>query len=303
MNFEKLFTDYKINYNNRVNKGWTNVTCPFCDDKTFNGGFNNIGNYYHCWKCGGHNFKQALSLVTNITSSQNDDLIQQYQGRNIILNKLNKKKTSATKLILPSQTLLPNEREYLRKRNFNPKYLHEKYKIVGGGISGKWKYRIIIPLILNNQIVSWTGRSILPKETLKKLKISRYKNLSIEESVVDPKSILYNLDNCQHETAVLTEGAFDVMRLGDDFFCSFGTELTQSQISIISQRFKKVFILFDNEKEAQLKARKFGLQIASIGVEVEIVDAYGDFNKNDGGELNKEEVDKIRKELGLKSSL
>ena len=303
MNFEKLFTDYKINYNNRVNKGWTNVTCPFCDDKTFNGGFNNIGNYYHCWKCGGHNFKQALSLVTNIPSSQIDDLIQQYQGRNIILNKLNKKKTSATKLILPSQTLLPNEREYLRKRNFNPKYLHEKYKIVGGGISGKWKYRIIIPLILNNQIVSWTGRSILPKETLKKLKISRYKNLSIEESVVDPKSILYNLDNCQHETAVLTEGAFDVMRLGDDFFCSFGTELTQSQISIISQRFKKVFILFDNEKEAQLKARKFGLQIASIGVEVEIVDAYGDFNKNDGGELNKEEVDKIRKELGLKSSL
>ena len=300
MNFEKLFTDYHIDYNNRVNKGWTNITCPFCDDKTFNGGFNNIGDYYHCWKCGGHNFKQALSLVTNIPNNQIDDLIQQYQGRNILLNKLNKKHAKANQIKLPTDTFTKKERQYLKSRNFNPKFLHEKYKISGGGITGKWKYRIIIPLILNDQIVSWTGRSILPKEILNKLKIPRYKNLSIEESVIDPKSVLYNLDNCKNKIGVLTEGAFDVMRLGDDFFCSFGTELTQSQISIISQKFDKVFILFDNEKKAQLKARKFGLQIASMGIEVEVVDAYSDFNKNDGGELNDDEVKIIRSELGLR---
>lgn len=301
MNFEKLFTDYHIEYNNRVNKGWTNITCPFCDDKTFNGGFNNIGDYYHCWKCGGHNFEQALSLVTNIPSNQIKELIEQYQGRNLLLNKLNKKQAQATKLKLPTDGFTKSERQYLLSRNFSPRLLKEKYKVVGGGLTGSWKYRIIIPLILNGQIVSWTGRSILPKETLKKLKIPRYKNLSIEQSVIDPKSILYNLDNCKNKVAVLTEGAFDVMRLGDDFFCSFGTELTQSQISIIGQRFEKIFIMFDDEIKAQNKARKFGLQIASIGVEVEIVNAYADFNKNDGGELNNEEVMIIRKELGLKS--
>lgn len=299
MNFEKLFTDYKINYNNRVNKGWTNVTCPFCDDKTFNGGFNNAGDYFHCWKCGGHDFKQSLVRTVNIPFNEVDTLIEQYAGRNSLLNVLNKKQAKATKLTLPTNTFTPAERKYLKQRNFSPKLLHEKYKIVGGGITGAWKYRIIIPLILDGKIVSWTGRSILSKQKINELKIPRYKNLSIEQSVIDPKSILYNLDNCMSETAVLTEGAFDVMRLGDGFFCSFGTELTQAQIIEIKNRFSKVFIMFDNEVEAQAKARKFGLQIASMGVDVEIVDAYGDFNKNDGGELTESEVQIIRKELGL----
>ena len=300
MNFVKLFNDYNVEYDTRVNKGWTNVTCPFCDDKTFNGGFNNAGDYYHCWKCGGHNFKQALARTVNIPFNEVDTLIEQYAGRNSVLNTLNKKQAKATKLTLPTDTFTSAERKYLKERNFSPKLLHEKYKIVGGGITGSWKYRIIIPLVLNGKIVSWTARTILSKQQQQKLKIPRYKNLSIEQSVVDPKSVLYNLDHCEDKIAVLTEGAFDVIRMGDGFFCSFGTELTQSQISMIKQRFEKVFIMFDNEEEAQAKARKFGLQIASIGVEVELVDCYGDFNKNDAGELNEKEVQIIRHELGLK---
>ncbi len=300
MNFVKLFNDYNVEYDTRVNKGWTNVTCPFCDDKTFNGGFNNAGDYYHCWKCGGHNFKQALARTVNIPFNEIDTLVEQYAGRNSVLNTLNKKQAKATKLSLPTDTFTQAERKYLKERNFSPKLLHEKYKIVGGGIIGSWKYRIIIPLVLNGKIVSWTARTILSKQQQQKLKIPRYKNLSIEQSVVDPKSVLYNLDHCEDKIAVLTEGAFDVIRMGDGFFCSFGTELTQSQISMIKQRFEKVFIMFDNEEEAQAKARKFGLQIASIGVEVELVDCYGDFNKNDAGELNEKEVQIIRHELGLK---
>lgn len=299
MNFVKLFTDYKVDFNVRVNKGWTNVSCPFCDDKTFNGGFNNAENYFHCWKCGGHNFKQALSLVTGVPKQQVNQLVEQYQGRNAVLSKLNKKEAKGIKLTLPTSTFTKAERKYLEFRDFDPDLLQSKYKIVGGGIAGEWKYRIIIPLIYNNVVVSWTGRSILSKNMQKELKIPRYKNLSIEKSVVNPKSVFYNLDNCKKEIAVLTEGAFDVMRLGDDFFCSFGTELTQAQIKLMSERFKKIFIMFDNEKEAQVKARKFGLEIASTGVDVEVVDAYGDFNKNDGGELTKEEVKMIRQELNL----
>ena len=300
MNFVKLFNDYNVEYDTRVNKGWTNVTCPFCNDKTFNGGFNNAGDYYHCWKCGGHNFKQALARTVNIPFNEVDTLIEQYAGRNSVLNALNKKQAKATKLKLPTDTFTPAERKYLKERNFSPKLLHEKYKIVGGGITGSWKYRIIIPLVLNGKIVSWTARTILSKQQQQKLKIPRYKNLSIEQSVIGPKSVLYNLDHCEDKIAVLTEGAFDVIRMGDGFFCSFGTELTQSQISMIKQRFEKVFIMFDNEEEAQAKARKFGLQIASIGVEVELVDCYGDFNRNDAGELNEKEVQIIRHELGLK---
>lgn len=302
MDFIKLFEDYNIPYNTKINRGWVNSNCPYCDTKidSFNMGFNPAQDYCTCWKCGGHNLQLTLSKLLSIPKTQIDEVIEQYKGRTSLLNTLNGKKIAKAKhLELPTDTFTPLERKYLKERNFSPKLLHEKYKLVGGGISGDWKYRIIIPLIINGKIVSWTGRSILDKATLKQLNIPRYKNLSIEESVINPKECLFNVDNAQGKTVVLTEGAFDVMRLGDGFICSFGTTLTQTQIKEISQRYEKVFIMFDNEPEAQEKARKFGMQLSAIGVDVEVVDAYSDFGKNDGGELNDEEVKIIRKELNV----
>lgn len=302
MNFIKLFEDYKIPYNTKINRGWINSNCPFCDTKidSFNMGFNPAGDYCTCWKCGGHKLNDTLSKLLSIPKNKIDEVIEQYKGRMTLLNKLNGKRIGlASELKLPTDTFTSIERRYLTSRNFNPELLHDKYKVVGGGITGDWKYRIIIPLIINGKIISWTGRSILKKSKLKELNIPRYKNLSIEESVINPKETLFNLDHARNKTVVLTEGAFDVMRLGDGFICSFGTTLTQTQIKEISQRYEKVFIMFDNELEAQEKAKKFGMQISAMGVDVEIVDAYSDFGKNDGGELNDEEVKIIRKELGF----
>lgn len=302
MNFSKLFTDYKTPFIPGDKKGiWINVKCPYCDDRTFNGGFNSYGDYYHCWRCGGkHNLYKTLSKILNVPNSQIDDVLDNYRGKNDLIYRLNdNKEIKNIKLELPTDTFTPAERKYLKSRNFNPKELYEKYGVVGGGVTGRWKFRIIIPLIVGGKIVSWTGRSILSKEEIKELNIPRYKNLSIDESVCDCKKMLFNIDHCTKKTAVLTEGAFDCFRLGDDFFCSFGTELTQAQISEIKNRFKKVFIMFDNEELAQKKAKRFGLQLSAVGVDVEIVDAYSDFDKNDGGELDPEEVEIIRKELGV----
>lgn len=302
MNFEKLFTDYHVQFSTKINRGWVNVECPFCtSEHPLHLGFNPVGNYCTCWNCGSHDLKTALSVVLNVPKSEIADIMIQYEGRGGILLKLNKKVAKATKLNLPNDSFTSAERKYLQKRNFDPDFLHEKYKVVGGGVAGRWKYRIIIPVYLDGKLVSWTGRSILDKEILKEKEIPRYKNLSIEESVINIKECLFNIDNCKNDTAVLVEGAFDVMRLGDDFMCSMGTELTQSQINMISKNFEKIFIMFDNEIEAQKKAKKFGLQLASIGIDVEIVNGYADFNKNDGAELTDNEALIIRQELGLKS--
>lgn len=300
MNFQKLFEDYKIDYSLKTNRGWVNTKCIYCGGSSYKLGFNPTEDYCTCFACGLHNLKETLSKLLAIPKKNINDVIEQYKTRTIILNKLNDKKTTAVKnLVLPTDTFTPIERKYLKSRNFNPSYLHKKYNVVGGGIVGDWKYRIIIPVIINGKIVSWTGRSILEKSKLDELKIPRYKNLEIKKSVINPKECLFNLDNSKNKTVVLTEGPFDVMRLGDDFICSFGTSLTQSQIKEIRLRYDKVFIMFDNEIEAQQKARNYGQMLSSVGVDVEIVDAYSDFNKNDGGELNDEEVKLIRKELCL----
>lgn len=300
MNFQKLFEDYKIDYSLKTNRGWVNTKCIYCGGSSYKLGFNPTEDYCTCFACGLHNLKETLSKILSVPKKDINDVIEQYKTRTIILNKLNDKKTTAVKnLVLPTDTFTPIERKYLKSRNFNPSYLHKKYNVVGGGIVGDWKYRIIIPVIINGKIVSWTGRSILEKSKLDELKIPRYKNLEIKKSVINPKECLFNLDNSKNKTVVLTEGPFDVMRLGDDFICSFGTSLTQSQIKEIRLRYDKIFIMFDNEVEAQQKARNYGQMLSSVGVDVEIVDAYSDFNKNDGGELNDEEVKIIRKELCL----
>lgn len=299
--FIKLFKDYKIDYTTKRNRGWVNVSCVYChsSSNSLHLGFNLADGHCVCWKCGGHKLVITLARLLAIPSGEVEQVLAQYESRNNILNHLNKRIPLAKHLELPTDTFTTAEREYLRKRKFSPRFLHEKYKVVGGGITGEWKFRIIIPLIINGKIVSWTGRTIMNKKKADELEIPRYKNLSIEESCVNPKTSLFNLDNCHKSSVILTEGAFDVFRLGDNSMCCFGSALIEEQIAVIADRFEKVFILFDNEPEAQEKAKKYGLQIASMGVDVEVVNAYEDFDKNDGGELTPNEVEIIKKELGI----
>lgn len=287
--------------------GGFNVNCPWCDTKkdSFNLGINPSEDYGNCWKCGGHDIKDVLALLLGIPRRDVSDIIKPYMGRKSNLPSVSTRKASATFLSLPSDTFTSKERKYLEKRGFDADYLHEKYGVVGGGITGKWKFRIIIPIYYKGRLVSWTARSILSKDELKELDLPRYKNLSIEESVYPAKDIFFNLDNCVGDSVVLTEGCFDVMRLGDingnsdNVICSLGTQLTQAQIRLLSERFNKVYIMFDNEAEAQEKARKFGMQIASMGLEVEVIDAFSEFGVNDGAECNEEQVASIRRELGF----
>ena len=307
MNFQKLFEDYKIDYSLKTNRGWVNTKCIYCGGSSYKLGFNPTEDYCTCFACGSHNLKETLSKILSVPKKDIDDVIEQYKTRTIILNKLNDKKTTAVKnLVLPTDTFTPIERKYLKSRNFNPSYLHKKYNVVGGGIVGDWKYRIIIPVIINGKIVSWTGRSILEKSKLDELKIPRYKNLEIKKSVINPKECLFNLDNSLRKEVIITEGCFDVMRFGglnfnknDNIICSFGTTMTEGQLKVIVDRYEKVFMMFDNEPEAQEKARKYGLQLSSMGLSVEIVDFYSDFGVNDLGDCSDEQVNIIKKELGF----
>jgi DNA primase len=222
--------------------------------------------------------------------------LTQYEGRSKILLQLNNKEAPRpTSLSLPgNDTLNKGEQNYLLRRHFIPTTLLHTFAIRGGGIVGAWKYRIIIPLFVSGKLISWTARTITNNKD-----VPRYKNLSIDESIIDPKRILFNLDNSPGPGVMLLEGVFDVMRMGHNAICSFGTSLTQSQIKVLSQRYKRIYILFDNEKEAQQKAVRYGLQLTSIGVQTEIIDAFSDYNKNDAGELLPGEARKIKKELHL----
>ena len=299
IDFKRIFDNAHIPTRN-TSKGWTNVNCPFCvnpPDTHFNGGFNILSPRYNCWRCGGHSWYDALSKILNIPVNQITQFVKSYSY--ISKEKDTKKVAMAEHLDLPGFRLSDEERDYMRNRGFDPDYIQSKFHIRGGGKAGEWSYRILIPIYYKNVLVSWTGRSILDKETLKKFNIPRYKNLSIEQSVINPKEICFNLDNSTQDKVILVEGPMDVIKMGDNTICSLGTGVTPEQILFLKNRYKKIFICFDNEISAQEHGREVGMNLSSVGVDVELVNICEPFRKNDPGELNYNEVKIIKEELGF----
>lgn len=300
IDFKRIFDNAHIPVRTDVNKFWVNVNCPFCSDPPdthFNGGFNYISPRYSCWRCGGHSWYDALEKILNIPFNQVSKFIQDYKYISTV--KETKRTAQAQYLDLPGYYLNEQEKQYLINRGFNVDYIQNKFHIRGGGIAGDWAYRIILPIYYKNVLVSWTGRSILSREEIKRLEIPRYKNLSIEQSVIAAKDIFFNLDNSTKDYVMLVEGAFDVLKMGDDCICSLGTSVTPEQELFLKERYKKIFICFDNEYEAQEKARHLGMNLSSIGMSVEVVNICEPFNKNDPGELTYDEVNIIKKELDI----
>lgn len=293
---------------------WTNTNCPFCKnppDTHFNGGFNMVSPHFNCWRCGTHSWYDALSKILNIPVSQISSFVKDYK---YITNEKPKQFATGHNISLPGFHLNENERKYLENRGYDVDYLINKFHIRGGGIAGEWSYRILIPIYYNKVLVSWTGRSILSREEIKRYNIPRYKNLSIEQSVINPKEIFFNLDNCNGDEVILVEGPMDTLRMSDNCICSLGTSITREQELFLKNRFKKIYIAFDNEPSAQIKAKHLGYNLSSIGLEVEVVNicknyynfVFDDrlrdwvkFEKNDPGELNEDEVLEIKEELGL----
>jgi DNA primase len=157
----------------------------------------------------------------------------------------------------------------------------------GGGLSGDWKFRIIIPIILNHSFVSITSRTILEGEK------QRYKTLSNDKSILSAKDTLYNYDNCISDVVIITEGPFDAMRIGDCCVATLGTGMTSAQRKLLF-RFKRIFFLYDPELRAQERAEQQAAMIASVGKDVHVVDLGGSC---DPGDLSEDDVKHLRKEL------
>lgn len=299
VDFRRIFNELHIPTRNNV-RLWSNINCPFCTnppDTHFNGGFNLISPRYNCWRCGGHSWYDALSKVTGIPVNQIGSFVKSYSY--VSKEKDVRKTALAEHLDLPGYKLNEEEMKYLKDRGFDVNYVRNKFHLRGGGVAGDWSYRILIPIYYNRVLVSWTGRSILDRETIKKLNVPRYKNLSVEQSVINPKEICFNLDNSKKDSVILVEGPFDVLKMGDNTICSLGTGVTHEQELFLKNRYKKIFICFDNEPSAQEHGREVGMNLSAVGVDVELVNICQPFNKNDPGELNYSEVEAIKKELGF----
>lgn len=299
IDFIQLCRDYSIDYKLEV-AGWVQVFCPYHGngDRGYKGGLNIEGGFYHCWACGGSDVKKVLSDILELSYKEVESVLEQYSTDVSIRRKLNVKKKTVNKINIPMEGLLDMRcHNYLLKRNFDPDYLQSKYKLCGATLTGEWAGRLIIPIIYNNKIVSFQGRSILSKKRCKELNILRYKTLSKERSIIYPKHILYGLDTCKGKSIIIVEGAPDKWRFGDNCAATLGTSVTNEQKNLIL-KYDRIFIIFDSEKEAQDRAIKLGNELNLIDNKKEVIIVNTELDY-DIGDSTEKEIIRLKRKLEI----
>lgn len=276
MDWEAFFKDHSVDYVTRgpnVGRNNININCPFCaDDPSHHMGISMIEKGWGCLRChtAGVNPTKLLRALLGCSYNQAKIVVQQYSAvdpdsldevaKLLLGDKADKKQRKRRKLHMPQEFRSIKSKgstarfyHYLYNRGFyNVDKLVKMYDL-HCATTGKWKDRIIIPIYINNELVSWTTRALG-----KTIDAPRYMALSEEDGgLINVFHTLMNWDYISKggDLLIIVEGPFDAMKL--DFYaykynacatCTFGTAMSNEQSMIIAsmaKRFKKAVLLYD----------------------------------------------------------
>ena len=221
---------------------------------------------------------------------ESKELIEKYIDSDYITFSKKEDKVRVKQLEMIGEPLRKEHKKYLIGRNFDPDFLEKKYKLTGTIYApADFSYRLIIPIYYNRRLVSYQGRAITAKQDL------RYKGLSPEKSVIPYKELLYGAEYAASHIGVV-EGIFDQWRMGDGFVCTFGTDLTDNQIKLLSM-YERIYFLYDSD--AIRKARNYAKLLKSLNsnIKIEVIDLQ--LQDRDPGDLTESESHYLRRELNF----
>lgn len=258
---------YTTTSGKHVSAGWIGTRCVFCasrgDDDHL--GFNTRGDYFSCWKCGGHAVIDFIMRVDHCDLREAFRTEAEYQTHGYVAQRIRESLNAGTKVEIPDAPLSKAERRYLRSRGFDPDELQSRYSLRSGGIVRPWAYRIVIPVFEDRTLVTAIGRAICDETE------PRYWNMPIEKSIRQAKHCLYNIDSYEGESAVLVvEGVTSVWHLGEGV-ATFGAKVSALQTARLA-RFSRITIAFDADEAGRRGADALGTALAALGREVSVVD-------------------------------
>ncbi len=290
-----FFEEYDIEFHTsgkNVTKGWAEINCPFCADPSFHLGINLESGLFHCWICGVKGGPSILiGRLLNISYSEAQKIENEFVTFRSLKQEQSKKIVSKVEFPKGIEKDFPlAHKKYLIKRKFDSDHVINKYQLKAClRLGNNFAYRIIIPIIIDNEIVSYTGRDITDKAK------SKYEHLSNEKSIVQVKDCLYNIDTVK-DKCILVEGVTDVWRIGDGSVATFGTEYTTRQLdTLFSKELKEVYVMLDHD--AIKKANKLAAVLSTFIPKVFIIELIN--GDGDPADLSNEKVLKLRKEINL----
>jgi len=289
-NVVKFAQDYRIPYS--VTRKWVQMNCNFCGDSSMKGGFSISGSVSSCFKCGAHPVLDTIQKLLLCSSQEAEEIIAAYRGSYSYQKLIMDEDVAASAVDLPGRVKMRKlHRKYIESRGFDPDELTKEWGLrFTGPEDPEWRYRIIMPILHKGKLVSFQGRDVTQKED-----VIRYKGARIEESVLHYKKLLYGIEKCRGGVAAPVEGAFDMYNMGPGFVCTFGTSLTHAQIRLLAKLDRVIFLFDPDDANAWKKAKKYVLELRTLGVKAERVRYDG----GDPGSLSKDDVHYIRKYIGF----
>lgn len=156
---------------------------------------------------------------------------------------------------------------------------------IGISLEGKYRNRIIVPVVLDKEVVYFVARLFLGWG-------KRYLNPGNDEVQIHPRELLFNWDNARTAPVLrMCEGVFDAMGVGDDATCMFTKHIRDGQFRVLEGgTFERVEIWLDSD--AQSDADDLALQLQRLGKPVTICR----LQHGDPGELRVKEIPTTREE-------
>lgn len=318
-----VFDRYNIEYKERgtdVGVGNVNIKCPWCvDDKGMHLGIKVDGSKYGCWRNPlhrGNELAYVLKQLLHIPLPSAYELLgkqwkdkkgvsveeEEFMGvrKRLLGEKEDKEKITELELLpefkeVKKVGVTRKFWEYIRGRGFSEEECEKvinKYKIKCC-LMGDWEGRLIIPIIIDNKLVSWIGRTIYKDEEL------RYKNLLSDKSVMKVSEVLFNLDEVKKGGQVLfiCEGMFDSIKVQTYLpsyhaaTCLFTKNASKRQLALfyeLKNKYQKFVVVLDKGEDRD--AFRLLRQLEFLGNKVK---RYELTEAKDPGELIKEQVDRI----------
>lgn len=266
--------------------------CPLCNSKGYHFGIHTYKGFFNCWVCGGTgNFIKFVREIEQCGYKKAKPIAAKYLD--LDLDEDEEERLPEGQKVLPEDCLdyLPQiHMNYLEGRNFNPSFLKKKYKLKAVHNLGKYRFRIIVPIIMKRQIVNFAARDISGKSK------SKYLYPSNSESILPIKSCLYNIDTVQNGgEAIVVEGVTDCWRLGDKSVATLGKHLSIPQLNLLAEKeLERVTVIPD--EGAEDSAEKVANQLSGLIDNVEIVELP---EGGDPADLNVDEVAALRRFVGI----
>jgi hypothetical protein len=339
--WERLLVEHRIPYitsGANVKRGEISVRCPFCGsaDPSMHMGLNLENGFWSCWRNRGeHSGKSPIRLIMRLLNvpygrareiaGLGDDYIDPEGFDAVAARVLHRNQDKRPEQI--NRRFLDLDRSfvtitskprtlkfwnYLYQRGFNGEsdagrdvdVLVDLYNL-HAGTNYRWGDRIVLPYYQDGDLVTWTARAVGPSTM-------RYKDLSIDESLLAPKETLYNHDCIATggKVLVVVEGPFDALKL--DFYgqpwgvraVALSTNsVTDAQAFLLQSavdKFSEVVVMMDNASTLGVVDSMRMKQALHFLMNVRI--APVPFGAKDAGELTPKQVIEWARALNPKRS-